>query len=145
MLGAMTKPLIQLAPSTPFHQQDRLGHNRWHPDIRPGQTFRVGHPLSGPFRVEGAKPGDLLVVDIVDVAPMSGAWEPGDLAGQGWGYTGIFAPSHGGGLLHGHVPGVSFQGAPYPGARRERADLPHTWLDPVIVAATLAVVNAIRD
>lgn len=110
----MTKPLFQLDPSKPFHHQDHLGHNRWHPEIppvetiRPGETFRVdcrdwfdgavrndesaedvltapfhiGHPLSGPFRVEGAKPGDLLVVDIVDVAPMSGAEEPGDLAAR---------------------------------------------------------------
>lgn len=166
-MGPMTKPLFQLDPSKPFHHQDHLGHNRWHPEIppvetiRPGETFRVdcrdwfdgavrndesaedvltapfhiGHPLSGPFRVEGAKPGDLLVVDIVDVAPMSEAEEPGDLAGQGWGYTGIFAPSHGGGFLHEHfpdahkaiwdfrdgratsrhIPGVSFQGAPHPG------------------------------
>ncbi len=28
-----------------------------------------GHPLTGPVRVEGARPGDVLVVDIVDVAP----------------------------------------------------------------------------
>lgn len=163
----MTKSLFRLDPSKPFHHQERLGHNRWHPDIppvetiRPGETFRVdcrdwfdgavhndesaedvltapfhiGHPLSGPFRVEGAKPGDLLVVDIVDVAPMSDATAPGDLAGQGWGYTGIFAPAHGGGFLHEHfpdahkaiwdfqdgratsrhIPGVSFQGAPHPG------------------------------
>ena len=130
--------------------------------VRPGQTFRVdcrdwfdgavrndesahdvltapfhaGHQLSGPFRVEGARPGDLLVVDIVDVGPADTQdGSPGPLAGQGWGYTGIFAPVHGGGLLHEHfpdaykaiwdftdgrassrhIPGVSFEGAPHPG------------------------------
>lgn len=132
--------------------------------VRPGQTFRVdcrdwfdghvrndesgediltapfhaGHQLSGPFRVEGAKPGDLLVVDIVDVGPTTdqgGSGETGQLTGQGWGYTGIFAPGHGGGFLHEHfpdaykavwdfsngrassrhIPGVSFAGAPHPG------------------------------
>ncbi|QGU07497.1 Acetamidase [Corynebacterium occultum] len=100
--------------------------------------FHIGHPLSGPFRVEGAKPGDLLVVDIVDVQPTSEvgtAGETGPLAGEGWGYTGIFAPANGGGFLHEHfpdahkaiwefregratsrhIPGVSFAGAPHPG------------------------------
>ena len=168
-MGAMTETLFSLDPDRPFHRQEHLGHNRWHPDIppvasvRPGETFRVdcrdwfdghvrnddtahdvltapfhiGHPLSGPFRVEGAKPGDLLVVDIVDVGPSSDAAEsaPGELAGQGWGYTGIFAPGHGGGFLpehfpdaykaiwefrdgkatSRHIPGVSFTGAPHPG------------------------------
>lgn len=163
----MPETRFSLDPSQPFHNQERLGHNRWHPEIppvdtiRPGQTFRVdcrdwfdgavrndesaedvltapfhiGHPLSGPFRVAGAKPGDLLVVDIVDVGPTADAADAGPLAGQGWGYTGIFAPAHGGGFLHEHfpdahkavwdfrdgrassrhIPGVSFQGAPHPG------------------------------
>ncbi|MGV0873170.1 formamidase [Mycolicibacterium sp. XJ879] len=128
--------------------------------VRPGQTFRVhcrgwfdgsigntdsaddilnapfheGHKLSGPFAVDGAKPGDLLVVDIVDIGPISEG-DVGPLAGQGWGYTGIFAPRNGGGFLgdlfpdaykavwefsdgHAtsrHIPGVKFAGAPHPG------------------------------
>ncbi|MDR7329902.1 acetamidase/formamidase [Corynebacterium guangdongense] len=63
--------------------------------------FHIGHPLSGPVHIEGAKPGDLMVVDIVDVGPSSDAAEtdPRELAGEGWGYTGIFAPGHGGGFL----------------------------------------------
>ena len=56
------------------------------------------HKLSGPFRVEGAKPGDLLIVDILDVGPIPQE-DSGPLAGQGWGYTGIFAKSNGGGFL----------------------------------------------
>lgn len=128
--------------------------------VRPGQTFRVhcrdwfdgairnddsaedilgapfhnGHKLSGPFAVDGARPGDLLVVDIVDVGPTS-TDVLGPLPGQGWGYTGIFAPRNGGGFLghhfpdaykavwefdggratSRHIPGVGFAGAPHPG------------------------------
>jgi len=90
--------------------------------------------LSGPFAVEGAQPGDLLVVDIVDVGPIRQE-DSGPLAGQGWGYTGIFATQNGGGFLteqfpdaykviwdfrgqqatSRQVPGVSFTGMVHPG------------------------------
>jgi len=141
------------------------GHNRWHPDIppaatvRPGQDFRMecrewtdgqignndsandvrdvdlsaAHMLSGPIAVEGAEPGDLLVLDILDLGPVP--QERGDIPGQGWGYTGIFARENAGGFLtdyypdaykavwdfHGqqatsrHIPGVSFTGITHPG------------------------------
>src|SRR3954464_8382564 len=58
--------------------------------------------LSGPVRVEGAEPGDLLVVDILDLGPCP--QEVGEAPGQGWGYTGIFAKSNGGGFLTDHYP-----------------------------------------
>lgn len=96
--------------------------------------FHTGHKLSGPFAVEGARPGDLLVVDIVDIGPTTQD-EIGPLPGQGWGYTGIFAPRNGGGFLgehfpdaykaiwefdggratSRHIPGVAFDGAAHPG------------------------------
>jgi formamidase len=92
------------------------------------------HVLSGPFAVEGAEPGDLLIVDILDVGPIPQE-DSGPLAGQGWGYTGVFATSNGGGFLteqfpdaykviwdfkgqtatSRHVPGVSFTGIIHPG------------------------------
>ena len=92
------------------------------------------HKLSGPFAIKGAKPGDLLVVDILDVGPMPQE-DSGPLAGQGWGYTGIFAKENGGGFLTDqfpdaykaiwdftgqtatsrHVPEVSFAGMIHPG------------------------------
>ncbi len=92
------------------------------------------HVLSGPFAVEGAEPGDLLIVDIVDVGQIPQE-DSGPLAGQGWGYTGVFAKSNGGGFLTDqfpdaykviwdfmgqtatsrHVPGVSFTGIVHPG------------------------------
>jgi len=128
--------------------------------VRPGTTFRVHcrewfdgaihnddsaedvrdaplktvHVLSGPFAVEGAKPGDLLIVDILDLGPIPQE-DSGPLAGQGWGYTGIFATQNGGGFLteqfpdayktiwdfrgqvatSRHVPNVSFTGIVHPG------------------------------
>jgi hypothetical protein len=44
------------------------------------------------------QPGDLLIVDILDVGPIPQE-DPGPLAGQGWGYTGVFATQNGGGFL----------------------------------------------
>src|ERR1700712_3528321 len=38
-------------------------------DIRDVQLDRV-HVLTGPVRVEGAEPGDILVVDLLDVGPL---------------------------------------------------------------------------
>ncbi|MFE9611344.1 formamidase [Streptomyces sp. NPDC006012] len=161
----MPDVIFPLDSTRPFTEQELLGHNRWHPEIpaavmvKPGESFRVDcrewfdgaiknddsaedilnaplnsvHRLSGPIGVEGAKPGDLLVVDILDVGPIP--QETGPLAGQGWGYTGIFARGNGGGFLteqfpdaykavwdfsggvatSRHVPHVSFTGIVHPG------------------------------
>ena len=84
------------------------------------------HYLSGPIGVHGAEPGDLLVVDILDV---------GVLPDSQWGFTGIFAKENGGGFLtehfpearkacwnfsgiyanSRHIPGVEFAGIMHPG------------------------------
>lgn len=84
------------------------------------------HYLSGPIGVEGAEPGDLLVVDLLDI---------GVLPEFEWGFTGIFAKSNGGGFLtehysearkacwhfsgvyanSRHIPGVEFAGIMHPG------------------------------
>jgi formamidase len=84
------------------------------------------HYLSGPIGVHGAEPGDLLVVDILDV---------GVLRSSQWGFTGIFAKENGGGFLTDHypdarkacwefsgvythsrhIPGVEFAGIIHPG------------------------------
>ena len=45
-------------------------------------NLEVVHVLSGPIWVNGAQPGDILVVDILEV---------GALQGDEWGFTGIFA------------------------------------------------------
>jgi formamidase len=161
----MPEVLFHVDQSKSFFEQETPPHNRWHPDVppvatvRPGAEFRlesrewfdgtvgnndsaqdvhdvdmsIVHPLSGPIAVEGAQPGDLLVVDILDLGPVP--QEQGPVAGQGWGYTGIFAKVNGGGFLtdhfpdaykavwdfHGqtatsrHLPGVSFTGITHPG------------------------------
>ncbi|MBB4917333.1 formamidase [Streptosporangium saharense] len=102
-------------------------------DIRDAPLKTV-HALSGPFAVEGAEPGDLLVVDILDLGPIPQE-DSGPLAGQGWGYTGIFPTKNGGGFLteqfpdaykaiwdfsgqvatSRHIPAVSFTGITHPG------------------------------
>ena len=162
----MPRKIFPLDSSKKFEEQEKVGHNRWHPEIppvdtvKPGESFRVDcrewfdgaivnddsaddvlnaplltvHKLSGPFAVEGAQPGDLLVVDILDVGPIPQE-DSGPLAGQGWGYTGIFAKNNGGGFLvdqfpdaykaiwdftgqiatSRHVPSVSFTGLIHPG------------------------------
>lgn len=89
------------------------------------------HVLSGPIAISGAEPGDLLVVDILDIGGYPTAGE----GTEPWGYTGIFAKENGGGFLtdhfpeahkaiwdfHGidttsrHVPGVRFTGLTHPG------------------------------
>jgi formamidase len=60
------------------------------------------HVLSGPIAVEGAEPGDLLIVDILDVGPCPE--DSGPLSGQGWGYTGVFPTENGGGFLTEQFP-----------------------------------------
>ncbi|WP_026581313.1 formamidase [Bacillus sp. J33] len=94
-------------------------------DIKNVNLKRV-HVLSGPVYVNGVQPGDLLVVDILDIGVFPDAE---------WGFNGIFAKENGGGFLsdhypeaaksiwdfHGiyatsrHVPGVKFPGIIHPG------------------------------
>lgn len=162
----MPELLFPLDSTKAFTDQEKLGHNRWHPDIPPAVTVKKGdsfrmhcrewfdgairnddsaedilnapmskvHALSGPIAVEGVRPGDLLIVDILDVGPVPQE-DSGPLAGQGWGYTGIFAKSNGGSFLveqfpdaykavwdfagekatSRHIPGVEFTGITHPG------------------------------
>ena len=86
----------------------------------------IVHFLSGPIGVHGAEPGDLLLVDILDI---------GILPESPWGFNGFFSKKNGGGFLTDHfplaqksiwdisglythsrhVPGVSFAGLVHPG------------------------------
>jgi formamidase len=54
-------------------------------DVRNVDLSKV-HYLSGPFEIEGAKPGDVLLVEIMDVQPFQD---------RPWGFTGIFDKSNG--------------------------------------------------
>jgi formamidase len=84
------------------------------------------HYLSGPVGVKGAKPGDLLVVELLDIGAKDDSL---------WGFNGFFSKKNGGGFLtehfpqaqksiwdfHGmfttsrHVPGVKYAGLIHPG------------------------------
>ena len=55
-------------------------------DVRDVDLTKI-HYLTGPFEIETAEPGDVLVVDIQDVQP---------LEDHPWGFTGIFAKKNGG-------------------------------------------------
>lgn len=55
----------------------------------------IVHFLSGPVGVEGAEPGDLLVVDLLDIGT-----KPDSL----WGFNGFFSRKNGGGFLTDHFP-----------------------------------------
>jgi len=126
----------------------QLGNNDSSNDVR-DVNLNVAHMLSGPVEVQGAEPGDLLVVDILDLGPCPPPQEYGDAPGQGWGYTGIFAKKNGGGFLTDyfpdaykaiwdfrgqactsrHIPGVSYTGITHPGlfGTAPSADLLAKW------------------
>ncbi len=53
------------------------------------------HYLSGPVGVKGAEPGDLLVVDLLDI---------GAKQDSQWGFNGFFSKQNGGGFLTDHFP-----------------------------------------
>ncbi|QDA35868.1 acetamidase/formamidase family protein (plasmid) [Paracoccus liaowanqingii] len=94
-------------------------------DVRDVELEQV-HYLSGPIGIKGAEPGDLLVVEILDI----GAKEESQ-----WGFNGFFSKQNGGGFLtehfpqaqksiwdfHGmfttsrHIPGVKYAGLIHPG------------------------------
>ncbi|MEO6032112.1 MAG: formamidase [Burkholderiaceae bacterium] len=56
------------------------------------------HHLSGPVGITGAQPGDLLVVDILDIGPFEDSE---------WGYTGIFSKPKFGGFLTDYFPNTA--------------------------------------
>jgi formamidase len=102
-----------------------IGNNDDAADVR-DLDLSIVHYLSGPMGVKGAEPGDLVVVDLLDLGAKSEA---------PWGFNGCFAKHNGGGFLtehypqaqksiwdfHGlytnsrHVPGVEFVGLIHPG------------------------------
>ncbi|KAF9477743.1 Acetamidase/Formamidase [Pholiota conissans] len=118
----------------------QIGNNDCSDDVKNVDLTKI-HNLSGPIAVEGAEPGDCLVVDILDIKPFDK---------MPWGYTGIFELENGGGLfakefnskaakaiwdLNGvyatsrHIPGVRFAGVTHPGliGTAPSAELLATW------------------
>lgn len=104
---------------------NQIGNNDLADDLRHVDLTRI-HYLLGPFDIEGAEPGDALLIEIKDVQP---------LERQPWGYCGIFHKENGGGFLdkfypecakavfdfdgiHAtsrHIPHVKFAGLVHPG------------------------------
>ncbi|MCB5187129.1 acetamidase/formamidase family protein [Methylobacillus caricis] len=122
---AMVKPGDEFRVECMDWTGGQIGNNDSANDIRDVDLLQV-HYLSGPIGVEGAEPGDLMVVDILDV---------GTMQDQQWGFNGLFDKNNGGGFLtdhypeasktiwdfHGiyttsrHVPNVKFAGIMHPG------------------------------
>ncbi|KAJ8113748.1 hypothetical protein ONZ43_g5084 [Nemania bipapillata] len=102
-----------------------IGNNDSADDVRNVDLTRI-HYLTGPFEVEKAEPGDILLVEIMDVQPFQD---------QPWGFTGVFDKTNGGGFLDEiypsaakaiwdfegifctsrHIPHVKFAGLIHPG------------------------------
>jgi len=103
----------------------QIGNNDSADDMKTVDLTKI-HYLSGPFEVETAEPGDVLLVEIQDVQPFQE---------QPWGFTGVFDRKNGGGFLDEiypnaakaiwdlegifcssrHIPHVRFAGLIHPG------------------------------
>ncbi|HEY2194274.1 MAG TPA: acetamidase/formamidase family protein, partial [Actinomycetospora sp.] len=147
-LATMVRPGAEFRVECKEWTDAQIGNNDSANDVRDVDLDRV-HMLSGPIGVEGAEPGDLLVVDILDLGQCPPPQDRGDAPGQGWGYTGVFARTNGGGFLtdyypdsvkaiwdfHGqvatsrHLPGVRYTGITHPGlfGTAPSADLLARW------------------
>lgn len=117
----------------------QIGNNDSADDVRNVDLTKI-HYLTGPFEIEGAQPGDVLLVEIMDVQPFPD---------QPWGFTGIFDKNNGGGFLDEiypsaakaiwdfegifctsrHIPHVKFAGLIHPGILgcAPSADVLETW------------------
>jgi formamidase len=96
---------VRLDPGLSLREQPKLGHNRWHPSLRPVASVSPGdeltldlrdsmdaevtrestdedllslpaisHVLTGPVEVEGAVPGDVLELEILDYETADFGW-----------------------------------------------------------------------
>ncbi|KAL9058992.1 MAG: hypothetical protein Q9206_001670 [Seirophora lacunosa] len=103
----------------------QIGNNDSADDMKNVDLTKI-HYLSGPFEVETAEPGDVLIVEIQDVQPFQE---------QPWGFTGVLDKNNGGGFLDEiypiaakaiwdfegifcssrHIPHVRFPGLIHPG------------------------------
>ncbi|KAI0750052.1 Acetamidase/Formamidase [Daedaleopsis nitida] len=157
-------PVATVKPGDTFKVQcvdwtgAQIGNNDSSDDVMNVDLTKV-HNLSGPVAIEGAEPGDCLVVDILDVQPFEK---------MPWGYTGIFELENGGGLFaekfksraakaiwdfkgvyatSRHIPGVKFAGVSHPGliGTAPSADLLATWnkREGELIAKHLGAVPAV--
>jgi len=124
-MAAMVKPGDDFILECYDWTGGQIANNDNADDVRDVDLSQV-HFLTGPVGVEGAEPGDLLVVDILDIGAFSNSL---------WGFNGFFSKKNGGGFLtehfpeaqksiwdfngmftsSRHVPGVEFAGLIHPG------------------------------
>lgn len=126
-------------------------------DIHDFDLFRT-HPLTGPVRVDGVKAGDLLVVDILDVQPLSGIGYSNILPGMGGPLASWFPQGfktiwdlHGTAAVSRQIPGVTIPAISHPGIAgvAPSHELLQTWNereDPLIEGGLAAPrVDAIQE
>lgn len=73
------EPILQVAPGEEVLLETRDASDG---QVKPGMRFedlashdrKAGHPLTGPIFVEGARPGDILEVEFVDITPQPYGW-----------------------------------------------------------------------
>ena len=87
--GMLHRSITRKAPLTMDLIGGQIGNNDSADDMKNVDLTRI-HYLSGPFEIETAEPGDVLLVEIQDVQPMQE---------QPWGFTGVFDKENGGGFL----------------------------------------------
>ncbi len=118
---AELKPGEEIILESPGYDDYQLKDTDDRTDIDTLDLSRV-HPLTGPVAVKGAEPGDLLCVDLLELAPLSGIGYSCVLPGMGgilrdmfpkgfksvWDCRGTYATSR-------HVPGVRIPAIPHPG------------------------------
>ena len=121
-------PLIEIGPGeevileSPGYDDYQLQDNDSTADVSNMDLTRV-HPLLGPVAVKGAEPGDLLVVDLLELSPLSGVGYSCVIPEIGgilrdvypaafksvWYMRGnVYAESR-------HIPGVRIPALPHPG------------------------------
>jgi formamidase len=118
---AELKPGEEIILESPGYDDYQLQDDDDDHDIQTLDLSRV-HPITGPVKITGAEPGDLLVVDLLEVAPLSGIGYSAVLPGMGgplrdwfpkgfksvWDCRGVYATSR-------HVPGVRIPAISHPG------------------------------
>lgn len=121
------KPILEISPGE-IIRLETIGYDDYQlkdtddvDDVKNLDLTRV-HPLTGPIAVKGAEPGDFLVVDILDIEPLSGIGFSAIIPKIGgilrdeypepfksvWYLRDKFAVSR-------HVPGVTVPALPHPG------------------------------
>lgn len=76
VFGRYAKPIATIKPGeeVAIYTEDAFSGRLTGPDVPSSVLFEAGYmnPQTGPFYIEGAEPGDTLVVEILDIQPATG-------------------------------------------------------------------------